>query len=333
MIFFFHIFLSLICLWGLCEAEISPISNSRVAYPLNGGRFGDNLINYMHAKWISYKYQIPLLYSSFPYSDQLQMHSIEVPFNDSWFNNVDTVLNIKNETSLDLNDPRSFLYVVYYFPESRSEWKRYKDQTCFEVDWENIGFRQVLKQTVKPLQNYPKIEIPERKISVAVHVRLGGGLDKAEEFRLWPLKFPSISFYIDQIKNLAQLYQGKSLYIYLFTDDKYPLRLKKKFQKAIPNKNIMFDCHEMEIGPNRIVLEDFFALTQFDCLIRPESNYSIAAEKITEYKVVISPVRHHFINKQAIIDHVQIQYRDKKLKRKIEEVFKNQSIQYLQKKK
>ena len=38
-------------------------------------------------------------------------------------------------------------------------------------------------------------------------------------------------------------------------------------------------------------MEDFFAMTKFDCLIRPESLYSIYAERLGNHEVIIYPIR------------------------------------------
>ena len=42
-----------------------------------GGRLGDQLIAYMHAKWVSYLYDIPLLYKPFHYSNDLVLDDKE----------------------------------------------------------------------------------------------------------------------------------------------------------------------------------------------------------------------------------------------------------------
>src|SRR5271156_1825171 len=45
-----------------------------ITYPATGCRFGDNLLAYLNARWLSYKYNLPFLYRQFPYSDQLALH-------------------------------------------------------------------------------------------------------------------------------------------------------------------------------------------------------------------------------------------------------------------
>ena len=60
----------------------SQIQSSKVTYTFSGGRFGDNLLAYIHAKWIAYRYHIPLLYKPFDCSDQLVLHNLEELYNE-----------------------------------------------------------------------------------------------------------------------------------------------------------------------------------------------------------------------------------------------------------
>ena len=56
--------------------DADPYIN-HVSYRLSGGRFGDNLLAYMHAKWVSYRYEIPLVYHDFPYAKELMLEEYE----------------------------------------------------------------------------------------------------------------------------------------------------------------------------------------------------------------------------------------------------------------
>ena len=57
------------------------------------------------------------------------------------------------------------------------------------------------------------------------------------------------------------------------------------------------------------MLEDFFALTQFDCLVRPDSNFSIAAEKISDFKIIIYPLNPLTDGDKNDVDMVGIKWR------------------------
>ena len=63
-----------------CTISFCLIGQSYVTYQLPYGRLGDKLITYVHAKWISYKYGLKLLYRPFEYSDKLMLSKIEQPF-------------------------------------------------------------------------------------------------------------------------------------------------------------------------------------------------------------------------------------------------------------
>src|SRR5688572_24493836 len=54
--------------------QVSSSAGPVISQGLDGSRVGDQLISYMHAKWISYKTGFPLFYKPFPYSDQLVLH-------------------------------------------------------------------------------------------------------------------------------------------------------------------------------------------------------------------------------------------------------------------
>src|SRR5665213_983093 len=69
-------YISFICLVSYSYAH----EEKAVTYEFSGGRLGDNLLSYLHAKWISYRHQIPLLYKPFKYSDKLMLDTNEIRF-------------------------------------------------------------------------------------------------------------------------------------------------------------------------------------------------------------------------------------------------------------
>ena len=62
-------------------------------------------------------------------------------------------------------------------------------------------------------------------------------------------------------------------------------------------------------GPNNNVLEDFFAMTEFDCLIRPDSNYSTVAEILGDYMLVMHPAEICSKEGKSIVTKVDIHKR------------------------
>src|SRR3989344_7064790 len=92
-----------------------------VTYELSQGRFGDNLLSYIHAKWIAYKYDVPLLYKPFVYSDQLLLHERELLYSDVVKNQFDNIVVLGKHLMPQHDENNSILYIVPYFPESKWE--------------------------------------------------------------------------------------------------------------------------------------------------------------------------------------------------------------------
>jgi len=261
------------------EENTSEETSSAVTYELNGGRFGDNLSSYCRAIWISYRYNIPLLYKSFQYSDQLALDSYGSPMNKKVASQFKGKLIIPKHNRYDIVRTSALLYIV--------EWK-----SKVSIGWRNKDFMALLKKCVTLSSSPSKMEVPQNHVSVAVHVRTGG--DYAPDRRICskqPKRFAPHQFYVDQIKRIRSMFEDKNLYVHIFTDDSNPEVLMKKFEKSIEDEHITYGCRQQGNNCHAHVLEDFFAMTKFDCLIRPESLYSIYAERLGNHEVVIYPVR------------------------------------------
>src|SRR5581483_4486887 len=96
-------------------------------------------------------------------------------------------------------------------------------------------------------------------------------------------------FYLEQLEKLYQIFRGYPLYVYLFTEDPQPLVIKERFEKHFREKKIQFDCRTSINNEFLNVLEDFFAIMQFDCFIHGESNYALCISKIHDFMMDIYP--------------------------------------------
>jgi hypothetical protein len=315
-----------------------------ITYKLNGGRFGDNIVSYSKAKWLSYKYKIPLSFVPFCYSEHLAMSKLEKHIGKNFFKKI----NISNESEL-----------VSYLG-------KIKEDTLFVVAWktqiskENIylstirdqKFGAEIKKMLHPLFVEQKIKLPKNMVSVAVHVRKGGGfrwekqlhsdqyfdttkllvryrilevkkrleyieegpkhkIDVLRELdMIFPTKAPPEQYYVDQIKKLREILGNVPMYIYVFTDDQKPVELVKRFEKCLNAPNIVFETRTTKNSHNINVIEDFYAMSQFDCLIGSSSHFSWAAQLLGNHKIVIKPNHTRWItSKRLLIDMVNIFFR------------------------
>ena len=312
-----------------------------VTYNLAGGRLGDQLIGYMHAKWISYKYDLPLLYKPFPYSDQLMLDSKEIKYTNKISNKfkVHKTLQVGQtiEQFVQKND-KNTLYIIPYFPESLEEYLPTENASCpvscwkrpsnianyfarFEVDWDDIEFRKLIRDFIRPKNSINLIEL-KSKLNVAIHVRKNSNgfdlplLHGLKEFDsnqqyvdvVFPLKHPPEVYYTDQLKKLLQIFPDKKFYVFIFTDDQLPESIVNRFKNAVSDKNFEFDWRKSHNNHYSNVLEDLFSMTKFDVLIRPASNISIVASKLGNFKLVISPMQHHWEYTKLVIDKVEYKF-------------------------
>ncbi len=279
-------------------------SGNGITYSLSGGRLGDNLLAYLHARWFAFKYNIPLYYIPFPYSDQFLLSELDQPLNSAFhFKNTIHIASDSNELAV----PNSSLFILPYYAEYRFEYDRTRFYWLpfFQIDWQDPAFRAEVKRCLTPKAPIATINLPKDRITVGVHIRKGGGFDGANSFKRYPLKFPFDNYYIQQIKRIAQIFHDKPLYIYILTDDFDPARLARRYAIAINNRNIHFGYRKGNNGPTINVLEDFFLIPKFDCLVISQSNFSVVASKLADYAVTITPLHATFVGDRPVIDEVE----------------------------
>ena len=293
-----------------------PLYNA-VTYSFSGGRFGDNLLAYCHAKWVSYKYGIPLLYKPFEYSNKLKLHFSEKIHSRASASAYTKRFAIQTVKDIESALKECSLLELPYFTES--EWERNntkyygKPWAYIPVDWEDTVFRQILRDAIQPIIPLEKVSIPKDSISVACHLRRGGGFDTEHTFRNASLKFPPDTFFISEIQELLRLFYGKKLYVFLFTDDKNPIGLRKKFEDVFQGFPVIFECRLTNNSHNLHVLDDFFAMIQFDCCLHGESNFSLCAGKIADYCYESQASSFHWDGDKLIIDSVTRKLRQEKI--------------------
>jgi hypothetical protein len=283
-------------------------TNNAITYSLSGGRMGDNLLSYLHAKWIAYKYQMPLLNIPFPFANYFNFHHSEQHVNhDFLFKNYCVVRNM----NMFHPTPSSSLFEIPYFPESKFDYDTAHLQDLlpyFKVDWDDSTFKNEIIQALTPKQPIQIIDLPQDRITIGVHVRRGGGVDHPASCFSWPLKFPPDSYYIQQIQRLTKIFKNQPLFIYIFTDDLNPSAITEYYQKALNNPYLEFQCRRVNNSPHLNILEDFFSIPTFDCMILCQSSFSLAASKLGHYAIAITPLHAIIRGNEIIIDEIEVAF-------------------------
>ncbi len=307
-----------VCL--LCLTKLS--ADSAVTYDFSGGRFGDNVLAYLHTKWLSYHYDIPLLYKPFAYSSELLLDGNEIPYSAACHNYAlqRTLSEKAPEPLLD-----NCLFVCPYFPEI--EWELKKEHYfTFPIDWKNPEFRKLANEMVSLKNERPLTYPPGDTLSIAIHMREGGGFDDEEHKIKHPLKTPPVTFYIDSLKSVLDLFPGQPLYCYIFTDALHPDVWIDKIQQALPEAPITFAYRSQGNRHDSNVLEDFFSLFNFDILIRAESNYSIVPSLIHDYAVVCYPKTYSIKSRVVTIEQIIVDIDDECLQKCLDKYVDNSTV-------
>ena len=206
------------------------------------------------------------------------------------------------------------------------------------VDWDDQGFLNLIQNEIRPLTPIPTIEIPQDHVGIALHVRRGGGYDYAlaqadtlisaqyipedpsdqmkHSDHSCPRRFPPDTYYIGQLKYIASLFPEKLIYAFIFTDDPQPDKIAAKYREALNNPKILFDYRKNQNTPEARdalqspsglnVLDDFFAMMNFDYLIRAGSGFSEMVGTLGKVKMEIWPYDLRWEGNTLIITEVGI---------------------------
>lgn len=296
------LFTQALLFWGHLLSKQSAVTYS------GGDRFGDKLSVYCLAKWISYKYHIPLYYKPFDYSDRLTMHSAERSYNINIPKKFKKVIII-DKTPIHIEPDKGYFYDIGFYAPT-------------EIDWNDRAFINELKKFIKPVDTIRELKLPTDCITVAIHVRKGSGPDapllsdnkvltlpryKYSDV-IWPTKFPPDTYYIEQLQKISEIFKDQKIYAFIFTDHNNPRSLVKKYKAALKNNNnIVLDCHKNKELYFERILDDFFSLSKFDCLIRSSSRFSLIASKFGNYKVQVWPGNYHWEGNTLIMEgHIEL---------------------------
>lgn len=265
-----------------------------ITYDLNGGRFGDCLSTYCKAKFFSFKYKLPLYYKPFEYSDQLILSTVEKEFDKSLFDNFEKVIKVKSEDDIIAYKDQNVLFITNFYTITPD---------LYDYQFIDPHFGTLLKNMIKPIESLDSVNHEEGFATVALHVRKGGGFDKPlytdlcvskntqTADQIWPTKFPSDHYYLEQLRVLRKLIdQNLIMLVHLFTDDPNPERIARCYSNYLSDDSIQFIFRKEENSHDNNVIEDFFAMTQCDYLIRSASLYTRAVQMIGNHKIVMYPI-------------------------------------------
>ena len=266
----------------------SHLSAAWISYGCTGGRFGDHLLIYLRAKWLSYRYEIPLLYIPFIYSSELVLDDREILYDQRLFRGL---AKVTMRAGVHPHRSCPVIYDSLYFPAFREE-SGAAGWGGVDVDWKDPKFRQIALELLAPKQPLNLTRPPPGSISIAVHVREGGGFDTDHTRFHDPIKLPPLPFYKEALLKVLALFPDRPIYCHLFTDAIDVQAVAEKVFSDLPQNGLLqFEYRREGNHHTKHVLEDFFSLFSFDVLIRPRSNFSIIPSFLHDYAILVYPTQ------------------------------------------
>jgi len=308
------------CQLSTCFADL-VVTNRR-----GHGRLGDQLMMVAKGYWTAYKYQVDYLPIVKPNASKfhLKKSRLTPPINSvgvddiaqaRWLTHIRNILRINIASK----------HPSWESPYEVGSWKGLIDNPEFLDHFRALLALNCPKELARP---------PEDCLSIAVHIRRGGGYDlplysqqlytlpdhippENRHFIRFrgppcidlgePLKFPPLQYYVNSLKTLAKQYNNTPLYIRIFTDDLDPRSLVKTLKNATNLTNATWESREFDNGPDRNILFDLFSMPNFDCLIRSGSHFCQIAHLLGDYRAVIYPTTYFWYNDDILVmDDIEV---------------------------
>jgi len=226
-------------------------------------RLGDQIILYMTSQAIAKQFGFTYLHRPFDYSDQFLLErDAWCPENpESYFDEVVEVSDVtqfgKIKRSITRKSDKQVLYVV--------KWS----MLIALLSRQNKAFFRSMRKKMAPNFELQHARLPHNAVTVALHVRTGGGYDSEEVMATFPNKFPDPVSALPYLNTVVNQAGSKKVYVYVFTDDRDPLSIVQRIEPLLKRPNVVFDCRREGNAHDKNVLEDFFFMMKFDYLIRP----------------------------------------------------------------
>ena len=321
-------FFKKIALFFIISTTIIPSTYTKggLTFVHNCGRLGDVLLDFTKNFYIAQKHNLDLyIHDGIPYLNEFVL-SEKIPrlvIKDAALRagNLPTtpsfnrLITINNDRLIKPNNEKILYKTECYFTvDDVSDFNQFH-RHMFKCSIEQPTFGQEIAQLLMPKKtfDYP---LPHNIITVAMHMRKGGGYDKPLASELYrpaqsaegtgrrtcryayvdrnePYKFPPEQYYLDQLIFLHTLLDKQPLYVHLFTDDQNPQDIADRIQTKLHEAGItnIFITYRKETNRHDMnIIEDIYTMSRFDYLIKSESHYPWIAQMIGKHKAIFSPI-------------------------------------------
>lgn len=247
-------------------------------------RLGDNITTISKTVYFSHKFNLPIFYTPFTYSDSFALSTQETILSDEIKKKFSKIIVVGSEKDIEANldDEEPILFVCVFL--SPTPW-------MYAYSRENAIFEQTIKKLFTPLQTIAPLQKDSKNVLVALHVRKGAGYDwplaSTQEYTLqmplinkkelylikknpgiscddiWPLRCLPGPAYTTETKNLffKKNFYADYIWAIKFPPDQYYIEQIKTLALLLPGKNFKIQLFTDDADPEAIVNRYTKALT------------------------------------------------------------------------
>lgn len=273
----FFIFLLLALSHGIDAKAKStnPKSHHAITYSIEKWRrLGDAITTVCKTLYFAKAYNLPVYFCDFPYFDQFAI-SIKAPMLTSEIaksHSKVVPITTQAELSKQLESSEPILFECQFLSET---------PPMYSVTREYPEFEELVKKAFTPLIDISQLAKPPAVVTVALHVRKGGGFDKplgskqeygrdhklpkglyikknspqGSHIDVWPIKWPASPIFLEVVKNYIYKKISYSDYIWpiKFPCDQYYIDQLKELSAMMPGKNLLVYLFTDDLEPEKIM--------------------------------------------------------------------------------
>jgi hypothetical protein len=263
------------------------------------GRFGEHATSIIKALLLARKYGFTYVHNPIAHADQLCIQANGTPYTEALSKRYRKV-HAFNE-KLVINNLSSTMPTLF-FVQYATKLEDLRD--IAEITDE--AFLADVRALFAPCIARTKPESVPGVITVALHVRRGGGYDPDSTIRNQALRFANDAYNVAQLKRVMDLFPHCKMLVRLFTDDPNPAAIVARYCTVLKNPAFEFVYRQQGNKHDANVVEDLLAMAECDCLIRPASCFSQLAQLIGNHKVIIYPTSYTRKGTMNVITEVAV---------------------------
>ena len=254
---------------------------SAIVTRFTNGRLGNNLVTFSHALYCSCLNGHSLYYYPFRHSEKLALSRL-YPSSRQLPRAFSRRVIVRRLS--DFTEARDVKYEIPFAEDGYCGVPT--GEGAITPRYADPDFVRRLRACIRPIVPIRTVVPPSGVPSVAVHLRTGGAYDTDRAKDRFPHKFIDHASCLKMVTWLSGRLRDRELYVHIFTDTSYLRRTLDWFRRHSDGANIKWGI-TLDRTDRYRMLSDLFSMPNFDYLVRSRSHFSLFAQILGDYRLVL----------------------------------------------